>query len=156
MIAIPGSTKNVWHDRWCYTTLFGLHEKKWKHQISLALIFFNLSLCVWKNNNGLLDQSYWDDFDITDQCHNKDNVSQFCSYLGYLLSCLNNFTLEEVVKAIQKAPSKQCDLDPVPTWLVKKCSDILGPVITGMIKSSFAEGHFPESHKHTLVRSRIK
>ena len=73
-----------------------------------------------------------------------------------LLGCISNVTLEEVVKAIQKAPSKQCDLDPVPTWVVEKCGDILGPVITGMIKSSFSEGQFPESHKHALVRPRIK
>ena len=49
------------------------------------------------------------------------------------LSCLNNVTLEEVVKAIQKSPSKQCDVDLVSTWLVKKCCDIHGSVITGMI-----------------------
>ena len=49
------------------------------------------------------------------------------------LGWLNSVTLEEVVKAIQKSPSKQCDVDLVSTWLVKKCCDILGSVITGMI-----------------------
>ena len=34
-------------------------------------------------------------------------------------------TLDEVIKAIQKAPCKQCDIDPVPTWLVKKFVDQL-------------------------------
>ena len=42
----------------------------------------------------------------------------------------SNVILEEVAKAIQKAPSKQCDPNPVPTWLVKECGDILGPVLT--------------------------
>ena len=45
------------------------------------------------------------------------------------LSCLNNVTLEEVVKAMQKSPSTQRDLHPAQTWLVKKCGDILGLVI---------------------------
>ena len=36
---------------------------------------------------------------------------------------LNGFdgpTLEEVTRTIHKAPCRQCDIDPVQTWLVKK------------------------------------
>ena len=58
---------------------------------------------------------------------------------------LNGFdgpTLEEVTKAIQKAPCKQCDIDPVPTWLVKMFVDQLGPTITAMIGLSFTQGYF--------------
>ena len=51
-------------------------------------------------------------------------------------------TLEEVTKAIQIAPGKQCDIDPVPTWLVKKFVDQLGPTITAMLGLSFTQGYF--------------
>ena len=54
---------------------------------------------------------------------------------------LNGFdgpTLEEVTKAIQKAPCKQCDIDPVPTWLVKKFVDQL----SAMIGLPFMQGYF--------------
>ena len=33
--------------------------------------------------------------------------------------------------------AKQCALDPVPTWLVKECADVLSPVITSMANVSF-------------------
>ena len=72
---------------------------------------------------------------------------------------LNGFdgsTLEEVTKAILKVPCKQCDIDPVPTWLVKKFVDKLGPTITAMIGLSFMQGYFPASHKLAIVRPRLK
>ena len=34
------------------------------------------------------------------------------------LSSFNGVTVEEISNIIWKAPSKQCDLDPVPTWLM--------------------------------------
>ena len=37
---------------------------------------------------------------------------------------------EEVRKMIKKAPNKHCDLDPMPTWLLKECLDPLLPVLT--------------------------
>ena len=33
--------------------------------------------------NWLLNKNYWDDLDIIDRGHSKDDVSQFCLYLGY-------------------------------------------------------------------------
>ena len=57
---------------------------------------------------------------------------------------------------IRAAPSKQCALDPAPTWLVKRMSNILGPVITEMVNLSFEQGRFPDSQKHGIVVSRIK
>ena len=65
-------------------------------------------------------------------------------------------TLEEVTKAIQKAPCKQCDIHPVLTWLVKKFVDQLGPTITAMIGLSFMQGYFPASQKHAIVRPHLK
>ena len=32
-------------------------------------------------NNGPLNKYYWDDLDIIDQGHSKDDESQFCFYL---------------------------------------------------------------------------
>ena len=53
---------------------------------------------------------------------------------------LNGFdghTLEEATKALQIAPCKPCDIDPVPLWLVKKFVDQLSPTITAMIGLTF-------------------
>ena len=61
----------------------GLHGKK-ENRISLTMppIFFILSPYVGENNE-LLNKNYWDDLEIVDQGHSKDNVLQFCLYLGY-------------------------------------------------------------------------
>jgi hypothetical protein len=41
-------------------------------------------------------------------------------------------TAEEVTTIIRKSPAKQCQLDPVPTWLIKKADDVFANVITSM------------------------
>ena len=72
---------------------------------------------------------------------------------------LNGFdgpTLEQVTKAIQKVPFKQCDIDPVPTWLVKKFIGQRGPTITAMIGLSLMQGYFSALHKHAIVRPHLK
>ena len=46
------------------------------------------------------------------------------------------FTLatdDEVAKLIARSAPKSCELDPLPTWLLKKCGDVLVPVITSVI-----------------------
>ena len=55
-----------------------------------------------------------------------------------------------------QSPSKQCDIDPVPTWLVKTCCDLLAPTITEMAAICLQQRIFPDSHKHALVRPRLK
>ena len=42
-------------------------------------------------------------------------------------------TSEHVAASLRRAACKQCELDSVPTWLVKQCSDVLSPVIASMI-----------------------
>ena len=51
------------------------------------------------------------------------------------LGRFDGVTLADLTNAVQKAPCKQCDLDPVLTWLVKKFGNLLCPVITEMIRS---------------------
>ena len=72
------------------------------------------------------------------------------------LSSFDSVTVEEISNIIRKAPSKQCDLDLVPTWLVKTCCDLLAPTITEMVTMCLQQGIFLDSHKHALVRPRLK
>ena len=50
------------------------------------------------------------------------------------LRFVNDVTLEEMVKAIQKAQLKQWYQDPFATWSKMKCRYIIGPDIPEMIK----------------------
>ena len=46
--------------------------------------------------------------------------------------CLSNFepaSIEEISKLIRDSPNKSCSLDPIPTWLTKKCIDVLAPLL---------------------------
>ena len=45
-------------------------------------------------------------------------------------------TEEDVCKIITASSNASCPLDPIPTCLLKQCTDVLTPVITKLINSS--------------------
>jgi len=69
---------------------------------------------------------------------------------------IGTFTDDEVRRFIMKAPSKHCSLDPVPSSIVKQCSDILAPAIAAIANQSFKCGEFPDSCKHAIVKPLLK
>ena len=62
----------------------------------------------------------------------------------------------KVLKIIKKSTSKSCLLDPVPTFLLKDCVEILLPSITKLVNLSLAEGVFPQKFKKAVVTPLIK
>ena len=46
-------------------------------------------------------------------------------------------TVDEVSQILRKTPNKQCKLDPMAKWLVKKLCDVLASIITSMANVSF-------------------
>ena len=62
----------------------------------------------------------------------------------------------EILKLINLSPNKQCDLDPIPTWLLKKCLPVLLPTITRIVNLSLSSGNFPSSFKHSIVTPLLK
>jgi len=65
-------------------------------------------------------------------------------------------TEEEVRKIIMASASKSCCLDPIPTYLLKKCLHILLPVITKIINLSFSSATVPECFKIAAVIPLLK
>src|SRR6218665_2969527 len=56
-----------------------------------------------------------------------------------LLASLSTFQLTsetEIFHLLQSLPNKQCELDPIPTSLLKNCASILVPVITKIVNFS--------------------
>ena len=47
----------------------------------------------------------------------------------------------EVRTIIMNSPSKSCELDPMPTWLLKKCIDEILPIIVRLVNTSMV-GHW--------------
>ena len=56
------------------------------------------------------------------------------------LSRFEPTTSTEVQKIIKSMPSKQCQLDPIPTWVIKLHLDNLAPIITKIINTSLENG----------------
>ena len=53
-------------------------------------------------------------------------------------------------------PSKSCDLDPIPTILLKACLDVLIKPITDIINASLCYGFFPDDFKCAHVNPVLK
>ena len=71
-------------------------------------------------------------------------------------SRLQDVDEDELLKAIQSLPNKQCASDPIPTWLLKKISGMILPFVKGMVNQSFSEGIVPKSWKSAQVTPLLK
>ena len=75
---------------------------------------------------------------------------------GLKLAAFQPITTSEVMKLIRSTPNKSCDLDPIPTTLLKQCCAELLPIITSIINGSLSSGVFPSEYRLALVRPIIK
>ena len=75
-----------------------------------------------------------------------------------IVSKLDHFQLVEtndIVKTISSTPSKSCALDPIPTWLIKKCSAI-PPLLRDVVNHSLSSASMPTSLKQAHVIPILK
>ena len=95
----------------------------------------------------------------------KEDIGQesVCELPTYDISCpsakLERFSLvsdEEILSIIMSASSASCQLDPIPTWLVKQCAKELAPILAKMTNSSLTSGVIPENWKLALVIPLLK
>ena len=68
----------------------------------------------------------------------------------------NQLNEEEVSKLVRGLPNKSCDLDPIPTSLLKQLLPTLLPVLTKLVNSSLHNGIFPSDLKQAIVRPTVK
>ncbi len=69
-------------------------------------------------------------------------------------SVFSTFTLpttSEIVGLINKSKSSTCQLDPLPTPLVKACLPALAPLITKIVHASLVSGSVPSSFKSAII-----
>ena len=65
-------------------------------------------------------------------------------------------SIDEISKLISQSPDTHCDLDPIPSTLLKECMSALLPTITNIINLSLASGVFPDQFKSSSVHPLIK
>ena len=73
-----------------------------------------------------------------------------------VLDTLQPASEEEVRKIIRSSPTKSCDLDPIPTWILKECLDVLVPLITVIVNLSLNNSDVPKNLKDALITPLIK
>ena len=79
--------------------------------------------------------------------HTSDTINAESPQLNFKLTSFEPATTTEVKNIIMSSPSKSCDLDPLPTILLKACLDVLIKPITYIINASLCSGLFPEDFK---------
>src|SRR5579872_1459869 len=62
----------------------------------------------------------------------------------------------EVVKLISEAPCKNCQLDPWPTWLLKRHLSSVSLYLAAMFNLSLTTGIFPTEMKLAIVTPLLK
>ena len=65
-------------------------------------------------------------------------------------------THDDIRKQVGKAPTKSCELDSIPTWLLKQCGDGIIPSMASIINMSLESGIVPGCFKKALVRPLLK
>ena len=135
---------------------------------------------LWKTVNGLLHRSPTPSLpslpaeSLPNQfaCYFSDKISNLRLSITNDSNCTPHFpqpthsndelstfipaTTEEITKVVLELPDKDCDLDPIPTSLLKKCMHLLAPIITSMINLSLSTAMFPQAFKHAIVTPLLK
>ena len=62
----------------------------------------------------------------------------------------------EIKEIIVKSPNKSCDLDPLPTWRLKKCVGQLLPLIIAIFNRSMVESVMALCLKRATITPLLK
>ena len=62
----------------------------------------------------------------------------------------------KILECIRKMKNKSCLSDPIPTFILKQCADLLSPVLAYTVNKSFDESNVPSNLKHVIVTPVIK
>ena len=78
----------------------------------------------------------------------KTDVPTFCNF--------TQIDVETTEKLINNAKPTTCDLDPIPSHLVKQHSKLFAPVICKIVNISLSSGRFASSWKKAIVKPLLK
>ena len=80
----------------------------------------------------------------------------FIKFDGEVLDSFTEVSEDDIRKIIHSSPTKSCALDPIPTWLLKKCEDELIPILTLIVNTSLSCAEFPKELKRAFLTPLIK
>jgi exonuclease III len=86
---------------------------------------------------------------------NRETEDQFFSDCN-ILDKLEPASEDEVRKLITSSPTKSCNLDPIPTDLLKTCLEVLLPVVTKIVNLSLSTSIMPTNLKEAIILPLLK
>ena len=86
----------------------------------------------------------------------SDVLSADVRFSGWPLTDFTEASTEEVRKLLSSSPSKSCELDPIPTFLLKQCTGAIVPAITTIVNKLLCEDEVPSDFKQAIVRPLLK
>ena len=85
-------------------------------------------------------------------CNTLDvDINVVKSSCAYKFRKFEPLSLAGLKAIIESMPSKTCDLDPLPTNILKKCIDLLLPAYHHIANLSLSQGYFPNVLKKACV-----
>ena len=73
-----------------------------------------------------------------------------------ILSCLREMTEDEVIKIVREMFPKSCELDAIPSSLLKQLVTDLAPTVTKLVNTSLTTGRFASNWKTLIIRPLLK
>jgi len=80
--------------------------------------------------------------------------SSVCS--GVSLHTFTSVSANDVVDAIPRLPDQCSAADPIPTYVMKRISDIIAPFVAELFNRSLVSGRFPAGFKEASITPVIK
>lgn len=113
------------------------------------------------NNDSILANKFGNFFHdkiktIRSSFHNTDNAEEEINTTPLVFTSFRPVTDNELLQTIISLPEKSCELDPIPTWLLKQCAHELLPIISTLINLSLVSGSFPDDFKTAIIRPILK
>ena len=65
-------------------------------------------------------------------------------------------SIDGINKLTKACPSKSCDLDPIPTSLLKKTLPTLSSIVAEVVNTSIKSGCFPIKFKEAVIKPLLK
>ena len=75
---------------------------------------------------------------------------------GVPLASFTPASEEEIKQIIRTSPAKSCELDPIPTTILKECLDEIAPMVTHLVNASLRGAMVPDAFKEAIVRPLLK
>jgi len=73
-----------------------------------------------------------------------------------MMDTFESFSETDIRHLLKRSSNAICAVDPMPTWHVKDCLDVLISPITNIVNKSLSLGVFPRSMKAALVQRLMK